>query len=170
MEFNKCTNANVFLDGESQIGRCDEVALPELPWMMAEHKALGMFGKTEFFSGMDKMEATFKWSSFYDSIFRKTSNPTAAVAVQVRSNVETHNADGRAEQLPLVYYLRGKFKKPGMGTFKPSDNAEFPSAMAVDYVKVEYDGDTILEIDVLNNICIVDGVDLLEEYRANLGI
>lgn len=33
------------------------------------------------------------------------------------------------------------------------------------YYKIEYDGDTFLEIDKLNDVCIINGNDVLAEVR-----
>lgn len=170
LETNKVTNANVYLDGASQLGRVEEVTLPEIAWKMTEHKAIGMIGTTEYFSGVEKMEASFKWASFYAEVYRATVDPTKTIAIQVRSSVESWGAEGRADQKPLVVFLRGRFKTVAAGVFKQQDNAEFPQKFAIDYIKIEIDEETLIEIDIPNNILIVNGEDLLEQYRANLGI
>lgn len=41
---------------------------------------------------------------------------------------------------------------------------------AVDYLKVEYDGEEVLEIDKLNMICKIKGVDYLADLRAAMGM
>ena len=57
IEINKLTNANVYLNGTNLLGRAEEVELPQIKHKMAEHKALGMIGSAEFFSGMIKWSA-----------------------------------------------------------------------------------------------------------------
>jgi len=41
--------------------------------------------------------------------------------------------------------------------------------MSVNYAKLIVDGEEIFEIDVLENIYKVEGVDILETYRNNIG-
>jgi hypothetical protein len=57
-----------------------------------------------------------------------------------------------------------------MGDFKQHDNSTLETMLNVHSIKMELDGREILEVDVLANIYKVDGVDLLKDYRQNLGI
>lgn len=166
---NRVTNANVYLDGENQLGRAEEVTLPTIKIKSAEHKALGMVGSLELPSGVDKLESKFKWNSFYRSIFLAMANPYKFASIQVRANVELYAGEGREGEVPLVVYLRGNFKELPLGALKQHDNAEFESTFNVTYVKVELDGEELLEYDVLNNIYKVGGEDILATYRTNVG-
>jgi hypothetical protein len=167
---NRCTNANVLLNGESMLGRAEEVDLPDIKTTMADHKALGMQGKMELPNGVDKLEASFKWNSIYPDVMALVPNPYVAISVQVRASVETWDGTGCSQQVPLVTYLTGSFKEFSAGKFKPRENAEFPSKMNVTYIKQNLNGVDLFEIDMLNNIYNVNGVDLLSAYRANLGV
>ena len=60
-------------------------------------------------------------------------------------------------------------KHPG-GGFKPKEATEVEHTLAINAYKLEIDGEEIIEVDVPNNIFKVGGVDLLAEYRTNLGI
>ncbi len=167
---NRCTNANVLLNGASMLGRAEEVDLPDIKFTMADHKALGLVGKMELPTGIDKLEASFKWNALYADVMATIPNPFKVVSLQVRASVETFDSSGRSKQVPLVVYLNGSFKEFSGGKFKQHDNAEFPSKMGVIYIKQVLDGQELYEIDVLNNIHKVNGEDLLSAYRANLGI
>ena len=61
-----------------------------------------------------------------------------------------------------------------MGTPRRSredkEDTELESTVAVQYYKLEIDGEEIVEIDVINNIYKVGGEDLLAERRQNLGL
>ena len=91
IEINKLTNANVYLNGNNLLGRAEEVQLPQIKHKMAEHKALGMIGSAEFFSGIDKMECKIKWNALYPNVLRTCANPFMAAMIQVRANLETYN-------------------------------------------------------------------------------
>lgn len=169
-DIKKLTNANVYLDGASLLGKAEEIDLPNITHKLAEHKALGMIGTPEFFSGIDKMEARIKWSSLYADVLKKASNPTKTVQLQVRASLETYEASGRTGEQPVVVFLTAQFKNIPTGNYKQHENSEFESSLTVFYVKMEIDGAEIMEVDVLANIYKVDGVDVLANYRANLGI
>jgi len=168
VKINRITNANVYLDGGTLLGRAEEIKLPDVAAKMSEHKALGMVGTIELPSGFDKMEGEIKWSSFYKDVMTKVANPFKFVSLQVRANVETYTSQGRTEQQSLVVFLTVAFKKNPGGTFKQHDNAEFPTGFACYYLKQVVDGQDVLEFDPMSNIYKVAGKDQLAEYRANV--
>ena len=165
---NRITNANVYLDGGSQLGRAEELKLPDIMMKMTEHKALGMVATPEFFAGIDKMGGEIKWASFYPEVMAKVANPFKFVTLQARSSVSTLNAQGLAAEKPLVTLLTVGFTQYSAGNFKQHENADFPSKYTCYYMKQTFDGQDTVEIDVLSNIFKVNGVDLLANYRANV--
>ena len=167
---NRLTNANIYVDGGSLLGKAEEINLPDVKHMMTEHKALGMIGKVELWSGIDKLEAKIKWNSFYQDVMRKFANPFAAMNLQVRSSLENYTSAGRTSQTPVVVYITGMSKNFPTGNYKQHDNVESESNLTVTYVKMVIGGEAVMEIDVLANIFKVDGVDIMAEYRDNLGI
>ena len=60
IQVNRIVNANIYLEGTNMLGRAEEVKLPDITAIMAEHKALGMVGKIELPSGFDKLEGEIK--------------------------------------------------------------------------------------------------------------
>jgi len=170
IQVNRLTNANVYIDGNSFLGKAEEINLPVIKHMMADHKALGMVGQVEFFAGIEKMEAKIKWNSLYADVMKKNGNPVRPVSLMVKTSVETYTSAGRTAQVPGTFYVTGSFKDFPMGNFKQHENVELETNLSVTYCKLEIDGSVILEIDVLANIYKVDGVDILAQYRANLGI
>lgn len=170
IQINRLTNANIYLDGNSLLGRAEEVNLPVIKHKMADHKALGLVGVAEFWAGIDKLEAKIKWNSFYLDAMKKAANPFAASNIQVRSSLEVYGASGRLEEQPVVCYMTAMYKDFPMGNFKQHDNVELESNLSVTYCKLVINGTEVMEIDVLANIYKVDGVDMLANYRANLGI
>ncbi len=169
IEIKRLTNANVYVDGSSLLGKVDECKLPEVKVTMTEHKALGMVGKLEFPSGIDKLEATFKWNSLYSDVLAKVANPYTACEVQLRGSLETYGNNARTDEVPVVVYLTGTFNKFPMGGFKQHDNVEAETTMSVTYCKMEIDGAVILEVDALANIYKSGDTDLLATYKTNIG-
>ncbi|MBK8638024.1 MAG: phage major tail tube protein [Chromatiaceae bacterium] len=169
IDINRVTNANVYLDGTSFLGRAEEVDLPNIKHKMSQHKALGMVGTIESWSGIEKMEAKFKWSSFYKEVLAKAADPFKAVSVQVRSSLETYSSAGRIAEVPVVVFLTGQFDSIPAGNYKQHDNVEITNGMTVSYCKVVVDGVDVVEFDAFANIYKVKGQDLLSTYRANIG-
>ena len=169
IKVNRLTNANVYVDGASYLGQVEEINLPEITEMMSEHKALGMVGKIELASGIDKMETTLKWNAFYADALVKFADPRKALKLQVRSSLETHDSSGLVSEVPCVAYLTGYPKNFPAGNFKQHDNVEASSKLSITAYKLEIDGRAIVEFDAMANIYMVDGVDIYATYRANIG-
>lgn len=169
IEVNKLYNANVYVDGNSFLGKAEEITMPDITPMMADHKALGMVGMMELPTGWEKMSATIKWNSFYADVMRKAFNPYKAVQLQLRGSLESWQSVGRVGEQPYVVFLTATFKKAPTGSFKQQENAEFESELNVLYVRVEVAGVPVVEFDPMANIYKVDGVDILQNYRNNLG-
>lgn len=170
VDVRKLTNANVYFDGASYLGKVSEISLPDVPIKQADHQALGMHGMTELPVGMDKMELGMKWTTIVPEAFKKVANAYKAYTFEVRSSQEEYDSTGRVAQVSYVAYFRGMPKNIPGGNFKQHENVDGETKFNITYFKLEIGGITIFEIDHLANIYIVDGVDLLQTYRANLGI
>lgn len=169
LQVNRVTNANIYLDGGSQLGRAEEFKGPDITQKMVEHKALGMVGTIELPSGIDKMTGEIKWSSVYPDALAKVANPLKAVSIQVRSNVQKFGPQGLVAEVPYVALLTVLFTKLPVGGFKQHDNVELTTPFSCYYVKVSIDGQDIVEFDAMANIYKVSGLDMLTQYRLNAG-
>ena len=169
LTINKVFDAHVYVNNASTHGRASQVVCPQVEAIMNEYNSLGLNGTLELPSGVAAMEATFTWTYPDNEAQRAFSNPYKAVEVMVRSSKAVWNNSGLAEEQPVVVLLRGLPKQIQGGTFAGKDAVEPESALAVNYYKLEVNGDEILEIDVINNIHRVGGEDILAARRANLG-
>jgi P2 family phage contractile tail tube protein len=169
MKVNRLTNANVYADGKSLLGKAEEISLPDIKHIMSEHKAMGMVGKLELWAGVDKMEAKIKWNSFYIDVMKKFADPTKAIQLQIRGNLETYESAGRTNQQPVVCFITCTSKNFPLGNYKQHDNVELETMLNVTYCRQEINREIVMEIDVMANIYKVNGVDILAEYRANIG-
>ena len=169
IQINRVTNANVYMDGNNLLGRAEEINLPMIKHKMTEHKALGMIGSAEFFSGIDKLECKIKWNSLYPDVLKKAANPFKTIQIQARASLETYNSQGKIQEVPAVAYLSGTFKEFPLGNIKAGDNAEYETTMAINYAKLIVAGEELFEIDILENIYKVGGIDIMQDYRNNIG-
>ncbi|QZA80235.1 phage major tail tube protein [Deefgea piscis] len=171
MQVKQVTNANVYVGGNNCVGQASECKLPEIAMKMNERKGLGMIGTLELPGGIDKLSAEIKWNAFYRDTFLQYANPYKAVALQVRSSVESWNAvEGVFEEQSLVTFLTGTCKKFPLGEHKPQDASEYPTEFSVMYLKQVCAGVDVIEIDLINNIFKIAGKDVKPEFRNNLGL
>lgn len=166
----KITDANVYLDGTSFLGKAQEVSLPDLKFQMSAHNALGMFGKIELPSGLEALEATIKMNGIYAEFQKLLADPYTSRTLVVYANQETWTGGGRTAQEQVVITMVGTSKSTPLGSFKQHEPADASGVFAITAAKLEIAGATIFDVDVLNNIFKVNGVDLLADYRANLAL
>lgn len=166
---NRVTNANVYANGNCLLGRVEEIKLPDVSVTFTEHKTLGMISKIELPSGFEKLEGEMKWNSYYEDTLAMAADPFSIIQLQCRSSLDTYDSSGRSAQRALVTFLSVAFKKTSLGTYKQNDNAEYPSNFACYYIKQQLDGKDVLELDTLANIYKINGKDMLDLYRKNLG-
>ncbi|EDV3150611.1 phage major tail tube protein [Salmonella enterica subsp. enterica serovar Teko] len=169
IQINAISNANVYLDGRSLLGKAEEIKCPDVSAVMQERKALGMIGKIELPMGFDKMEGEIKWNSLYLDVATLTANPLKAYSLQCRSSIMQFNSGGLVKEMPLVTYLTVQFTKNPAGTFKHQESPDLNSSFTCTYIKQVIDGQEVLELDYMANIFRVNGRDMLADYRANIG-
>lgn len=170
ISINRVTNSNLYVNGSSLLGRAEEVVLPSVVAKMVEHKSIGMVGTSEFFAGIEKMDMKIKWNSFYAEALKGNADFTKSLDFQIRASVESWDSAGRGDQVPLVIFVKAQYKNFPMGDFKQHDNSTLETMLNVHAIKMELNGEEIIEVDVLANIYKVNGVDMLTQYRNNLGI
>lgn len=166
----RITDANVYLDGVNFLGKAQEITLPDLKFQMAAHNALGMFGKVELPAGLEAMEATVKMNGIYKEFSKLMADPFTARTLVVYSNQETWSGGGRTAQEQVVLTLVGTSKSTPLGAFKQHEPVDSSGVLAITAAKLEVAGETVFDVDVLNNIFKVNGTDLLADYRANLAL
>lgn len=166
---NRTTNANVYLDGNSLLGKVAEATAPTIKVKFADVETLGLVGMAELPTGLDKMECKLKFNAIYPDVSAKCSNPFETHEIQIRGSIETYTSMGRSAQVPSVIYIRGTFKDNALGNYKQHQNVDLGADMNVIAVKHEVDGKVLLEIDVFANIWKVNGEDILASYRQNIG-
>lgn len=169
-EVNRMTNANVYIDGDNYVGKAEEVTCATIKYLFAEHKSLGMHGKFELPSGIDKMEAKIKWNAPYKIVMEKMADPFTPVSMQVRGMLESYSGNARTSTTAYVVHMRGTPKEMPGGVFKQNDNVEMESNFNVTYIKIVMDGVDIVEYDSIENIFKVKGVDKLADFRRITGV
>ncbi len=168
IEVQKITQAVVYLEGKSMLGKCETIDLPDLKFIFDEFKALGMIGKMELpTNGIDKLEGKMKMNSLYADVARKLT-PFKFVQLQARSSVSVFNSMGRSSEVPLVTFLTASVKNMPLGKYGDHKNVDFEYDLNVTYVKQILDGVEILEYDAMANIFKIGGEDMLADYRSNV--
>jgi uncharacterized protein len=166
---SRVTNANIYLDGASLLGRAEEVELAWPKAKMVDHKGLGMFGTAEFPAGIDKLESKVKWSAIYSEVLPAMSI-FQSHQFQIRASVEQYTSQGRIAELPFIGLMTAQFKDGGPLNFKQHEQVDFPTTLVVYHCEYYLAGVQYLLYDVLANMYVINGIDQLANFRANIGV
>lgn len=158
----------MYINGTSHTGKAQEVDTPDLSFIQAEHKGLGLFGKMDFTSGLDKLTARIKWDSFYPDVLNGVGNPYESVQIMVRGPLEVFEGGKKIETKQVSFVMTASSKNWPSTKFKHQDNAEMETNFSVTRSKLIIDGATIHEVDVEANILVMNGVDVLADFRNAL--
>lgn len=168
--FSRLTNGVLFIDSKNTYGKAEEVNNPEIKAKMTDHKTLGMVGTLELPSGLDKMEGSFKLNGPLANISAMSADVKTSHELIFRGNLEGYQGQSLVSQRPYVCIWKGTFKNSPGGNQKQHENIELNYTLNVTYYKLIIDGEVMCEIDIVNNIHKVDGVDLLAKYKNNVGL
>lgn len=80
----------------------------------------------------------------------------------------TNRAGGFYVDEGMKITMRGYPKEYSLGKAKAGESTSTSIKFELDYLKVEVDGKTKLEVDKVGFIYVVDGVDYLEQVRRNI--
>lgn len=170
VQINNLYNANVYVNGNSFMGKAEEVTLPAIKSKTRDVKALGLISDIELPSGMEKMSCKIKFNAIYPEVIAQMGNPFVAQNIQVRSSLEIWDSGGRETELPVVAYMT-VFIKDSLASLniKQNDNPDQESEFSCTYYRLEVNGIKVIEFDALNNTYFIGDEDLLTNWRANLG-
>ncbi|MFV2030821.1 phage major tail tube protein [Neisseria sp. S1] len=168
-KLNAIYNANVYIDGNSLLGKAAEITAPEIEFTMDEVTGLGLFGTIKLPSGMEALEAEVTWNSFYPEVAARSRNPFKSAQLIIRSNLQTFDAAGLEKEVPMVTTMTGTFGKDALGGFKPKEKAEFSSTFQVNEVRQVSDGRELFYYNAFTNTLRVNGQDVLAQMRKNIG-
>ena len=161
----KLKNFNLSIDGTSYLGEATEFTQPKLSMKLEEFRSGGMNGTVEVNMGMEKLEAEFKiggHDSSLMSLFGGTINGTMLRFNGAYQRDDTEDVDA------VEIVCRGRVAEIDEGSSKAGDDTEHK--LSLTYYKKTVNGTDLIEIDNLNNVCVVNGKDRLAEIRRAMGI
>jgi P2 family phage contractile tail tube protein len=164
----KLKNFNVFYNGDNYIGRCAEVELPKLTRKTEDLRAGGMNGPVKVDLGSEGLEINHTYAGFEAEIFRQYGIHTVD-GVMLRFS-GAYQRDDTAEVDAVNVVVRGRHTEIDPGTSKAGDDTALKVKSDLSYYKLDVNGEVLIEIDLVNFVEVVGGVDRLAEQRAAMGV
>ena len=90
---------------------------------------------------------------------------TKAVQLEIRGAQQTTNTEGDIEFRPLRVVVRGRGGKLTTGKVKAGSPMDTAITLTILYILIEVDGKTVVELDKLNEVYKVNGVDVLAKIK-----
>lgn len=160
-------NFALFVDGRGYIGDAEEFTPPALTLVTEEFRAGGMDAPVERDMGMEALACSFILTA-YDADVLALFGVGEGRDVPITCREVLESLDGTTKA--VVHNIRGMIKKLEPAAAKPGAAANLTVEVACTYYKQVHNGRVIHEIDPLNMVRIIAGVDRLAGQRAALAI
>lgn len=161
------TNCNLFVDGRGYAGKVLEVNLPKLKRKTEAYRAGGMDAEIDMPVGLEKLEGSFSLAGM---------NPDVLVFFGVADGEKFNGSfrgaftNQKGAVVKAVATWRGLLTENDPGSWKPGDKGEHKFTASLTYYKLEVDSKVIYELDPVNGVRTIDGVDELKAERDALGM
>ena len=160
-------NTNLFIGGISFQGDVPSFTLPKVSIKTEAHRAGGMDGEIDMDMGLEKLDCGFTTTGVRrESMKYFGLADQSAFSASFRGSFKGQKGDFTG----VIATVRGMLREVDPGDWKAGDKAEIKYAVSPTYYKLEVDGSVIYEIDIINSIRVIDGVDQLAKMREQLGI
>ncbi len=162
-------NFSFFIDGVGFSGRCEEITLPKITHKMEEYQGAGMLGPVEIDMGLEKLEMEVSLKEFSPEILKQVGlTDVSGMGARFVGAAVSDDSDNTTDAIEII--TRGRYRELDLGSAKTGEAASFKASLALTYFKYILNGETLIEIDMVNMIYLVGGVDRLEAQRTALSM
>ncbi len=165
---DKINNFNVY-DGKTKlVGISAEITLPSFDPLTDTLNVAGMAGEieSEVIGSFGSMKIEIPFENLFENFFAFAASTNPIV---IRGSMEVFNTKTQAKSLkPIVITVKGRTMNIKPGTFKKGGKGQPSVTKEITYIKIAIDNSTQLELDKLNSIFIMGGIDLLEQVRSQI--
>ena len=145
---------NLFNDGNSYLGLVSSLTLPKLTRKLENYRGGGMSGSVAVDFGLDELVLQ-QWGSVSD------------IPLRFAGSLQR---DDTGDVSAVEVMMRGRHKEFDFGEYKQGEDTETKVTTQCTYFKLTIDGKQLIEIDTVNMVEIVNGVDRLAQHRTALGL
>lgn len=157
-------NFSVFVNGQGYSGQCEEAELPDFEIKMEDWRGGGMDGTFEVDMGQEAMNAKLTFAEPLPAVITALMKGTR---IQLRGS---YVRDLDQSRVAVLVELGARPKKFAPGSWKAGDKGSNEHELAVDYYRWVQGSEELFEIDVVNMIRRVGGVDQLAGIRNDLAL
>lgn len=159
-------NFTVYVDGMGYIGRVEEATLPDLKIKTDEFRAGGMDAPIEMDHGMEKLDFQWTLAEYNPETIKLFGLFNASTPIVFRGALQRQ---GEAA-VPFMVRFQGGLKEITRDAAKAGEKGTMKLVANCNRYTEVIDGEQVVDIDILNMIRVIGGVDQLADQRAALGV
>lgn len=167
----KLNDFRVYVAGNPDLMGVADLQLPSLEFMTESVAGAGIGGEYESpnIGHLQSMQFTLNWRMITGELLEFLKPQVLTVECRL-ANQEYFVSKQRHYLKANRVVVRGIPVKNDLGKAEKGSPYDGSTDIEVLYIKVERDGKTLIEVDKINYIYIVDGVDYMAEIREALGM
>jgi len=161
---------NVYLDGNKLVGISDEVTLPDFEALTETLSGAGILGEIDepLLGHFKASEMEIPFRTLNEHMFRLASM-SKALNLTLRASTQTIDTGNiNTGAMPSRIVIKGKNKAITGGKLKQGEGTGSSIKVEITYILIEVDGVKMFELDKLNFVYKVKGVDLLAAIRKQV--
>ncbi|HWL47106.1 MAG TPA: phage major tail tube protein [Sphingomonadaceae bacterium] len=163
---SKLKNFIVSYNGGPLLGEATTIKLPVLSRDMEEYRGGGMSGPVKWDKGMKAIDFEHEYGGLVPTLFTGFGAATHDSELIRFAGAYQSDSTGAIDAVEVV--VRGRHEEIDPGDSKAGDDSKTTIKTACSYYKLSVNRRVLVEVDFLNMIEIIDGVDRLAEQRAAL--
>jgi len=167
---DKLINAKIYYQGGVELIGVGDCEPPSIEYITESVSGLGIAGEvtTPVIGHLKELPFKIKWHAPNRQSMSLLT--TTMHQLEVFGSIQYNDAAaGELDSEAIKIVLRGMPKKVAIGKFEAAKKMDPDLELECPYIKIWLGGDEVLEVDKYAFICRVNGVDLLEKVRQQLG-
>jgi P2 family phage contractile tail tube protein len=164
----KLKGFNLFHNGTNFVGQTTEITLPKLSRKMEDYQGGGMSGPIQIDFGQEAIQMEWTCGGFMPEVIAQYGI-TKHDGVLLRF-AGGYQSEDRTDYDSIEIVVKGRHKEIDPGTAKTKDDTAFKITTVASYYKLSVNGQDLIEMDFINMIEKINGIDLLSGLRTALGL
>lgn len=160
---------HTFVDGRSYTGLVQDVEPPKLVRKCEEVLNGGMIAAIDVPMHLEKLEMSFTTNEHNKNLLLLYGVASGS-GVLLRLRLAVENCDPGAQAEPVEYVVRGIIREIDPGTVEVGKKSEIKYQMSLTYFRQSVNDEVVIEIDTLNYVFIVGGIDIYASRRRALAL
>lgn len=156
------TGFNAFLDRQNFCGAVTKITPPKIAFKTDDFQAGCMWSPSDIPLGLEKLKAEFTLQDYTAEVDKRVGK---RVLFSFRGSVKIGGSE-----VALVMEMAGLLHEVDFGNWEAQKLGEKKFSLGVDYLKYDFNGETIIEFDNFGAGLSVGGEDRGAVRRSNLGL